>query len=380
MFDLIIRNAQVFDGLGNPGVRADVAVKQGVVAEIGTVTGSAKQEIDALHRVILAREDEHDASVAELNKTIESMRATIRDNLEESERAACKAREDVAELRTFFIAQVAALQAELQQTQDDLLDARRRLTACEAECHIANKERDDAIRRLAIQVEEHKAALARAQAEYNAMKQRYETQVSELQSSLQKLQKERDELRAALSAKELELQNVIKLVKKQQQEAVIDFEKYGRATIEDTEKFTRDNMYTVIPVPAQKVASLKQKPYLGLHVYDTSNKDGVVLKEVVGGPGSSEEGPGWRAGLRNGDVVVSFGNGRVETRNDFNLRVQSDARIGKAVEVVYIRDGQRITTQIVVAGRCESQMIDGSWSSKSTVKVTYQGESPRSTK
>ena len=47
MFDLIIRNAQVFDGLGNPGVRADVAVKQGVVAEIGTVTGQAKQEIDA---------------------------------------------------------------------------------------------------------------------------------------------------------------------------------------------------------------------------------------------------------------------------------------------------------------------------------------------
>ncbi len=47
MFDLIIRNAQVFDGLGNPAVHADVAIKQGVVAEIGKVTGQAKQEIDA---------------------------------------------------------------------------------------------------------------------------------------------------------------------------------------------------------------------------------------------------------------------------------------------------------------------------------------------
>ncbi|MFZ4711572.1 MAG: amidohydrolase family protein, partial [Zwartia sp.] len=47
MFDLIIRNAQVFDGLGHPGVHADVAIKQGVVAEIGTVTGQTKQEIDA---------------------------------------------------------------------------------------------------------------------------------------------------------------------------------------------------------------------------------------------------------------------------------------------------------------------------------------------
>ena len=47
MYDLIIRNAQVFDGLGHPAVRADVAIKQGVVAEIGAVKGQATQEIDA---------------------------------------------------------------------------------------------------------------------------------------------------------------------------------------------------------------------------------------------------------------------------------------------------------------------------------------------
>ena len=47
MYDLIIRNSLVFDGLGHPAVRADVAVKQGVVAEIGAVKGQATQEIDA---------------------------------------------------------------------------------------------------------------------------------------------------------------------------------------------------------------------------------------------------------------------------------------------------------------------------------------------
>ena len=47
MFDLIIRNAHVFDGLGNPALRADVAVSQGVVAEIGKISGPSKQEIDA---------------------------------------------------------------------------------------------------------------------------------------------------------------------------------------------------------------------------------------------------------------------------------------------------------------------------------------------
>ncbi len=47
MYDLIIRNAQVFDGLGHPAVRADVAIRQGVVADIGAVKGRATQEIDA---------------------------------------------------------------------------------------------------------------------------------------------------------------------------------------------------------------------------------------------------------------------------------------------------------------------------------------------
>ena len=37
MHDLIIRGARVFDGLGNPGVDADVAVSDGRVAAIGNV-------------------------------------------------------------------------------------------------------------------------------------------------------------------------------------------------------------------------------------------------------------------------------------------------------------------------------------------------------
>jgi N-acyl-D-aspartate/D-glutamate deacylase len=47
MYDLIIRHAQVFDGLGNPGRIADVAVKDGVVAKVGSVDGSATKVVDA---------------------------------------------------------------------------------------------------------------------------------------------------------------------------------------------------------------------------------------------------------------------------------------------------------------------------------------------
>ena len=47
MHDLIIRNAQVYDGTGLPAVLADVAVAQGRIVQIGEVTESALETIDA---------------------------------------------------------------------------------------------------------------------------------------------------------------------------------------------------------------------------------------------------------------------------------------------------------------------------------------------
>ncbi len=45
--DLIIRGGTVVDGTGDPGRTADVAVRDGVVTEVGRVEGSATREIDA---------------------------------------------------------------------------------------------------------------------------------------------------------------------------------------------------------------------------------------------------------------------------------------------------------------------------------------------
>ncbi|NDG65233.1 MAG: D-aminoacylase, partial [Planctomycetes bacterium] len=47
LYDLVIRNGQVIDGSGSPPFAADVAVKDGKIILVGTVTGSAAQEIDA---------------------------------------------------------------------------------------------------------------------------------------------------------------------------------------------------------------------------------------------------------------------------------------------------------------------------------------------
>ena len=52
-YDILIRNARVVDGAGNPWYRADVAIKDGKIAKIGTLpTASATKTIDAAGRVL----------------------------------------------------------------------------------------------------------------------------------------------------------------------------------------------------------------------------------------------------------------------------------------------------------------------------------------
>ena len=52
MYELIIRNATLADGMGNPLIQADVAIKDGRIAKIGTVSGASENEIDAMGLVL----------------------------------------------------------------------------------------------------------------------------------------------------------------------------------------------------------------------------------------------------------------------------------------------------------------------------------------
>ena len=51
-YDVVIRNGVVVDGTGQPPYRADVAVADGIVAEIGRITTKGRQEIDAESQVV----------------------------------------------------------------------------------------------------------------------------------------------------------------------------------------------------------------------------------------------------------------------------------------------------------------------------------------
>src|SRR5687768_8818475 len=46
-YDVVIRNGRVLDGAGNPWILADVAIRGGRFARVGTVTGRGRTEIDA---------------------------------------------------------------------------------------------------------------------------------------------------------------------------------------------------------------------------------------------------------------------------------------------------------------------------------------------
>jgi len=52
MYDLIIRNGTVIDGSGNERFDADVAVLDGKIVKVGSITDAAKQEIDAAGKLV----------------------------------------------------------------------------------------------------------------------------------------------------------------------------------------------------------------------------------------------------------------------------------------------------------------------------------------
>ena len=51
-YDLLIKNGTVIDGTGAPRYRADVAVANGQIAEIGKITEGAKKVVDASDLIV----------------------------------------------------------------------------------------------------------------------------------------------------------------------------------------------------------------------------------------------------------------------------------------------------------------------------------------
>ncbi len=75
--------------------------------------------------------------------------------------------------------------------------------------------------------------------------------------------------------------------------------------------------------------------FLGTIPDYTTEVVGVKLAGVRGG------GPAEKAGLKSGDIIVEFGGQKVSNIYDYTYALDA-ARIGQPVDIVVMRDGQRV--------------------------------------
>ena len=103
--------------------------------------------------------------------------------------------------------------------------------------------------------------------------------------------------------------------------------------------------YIAVKKPSGERARRTSGVFLGtIPDYTEEGQTGVPLSGVVAG------GPADKGGLRGGDVIVEFAGAELANIYDY-VRVLNGLKVGEAVEVVVIRDGERRTLQVVPAVR-----------------------------
>ncbi|HKO62258.1 MAG TPA: PDZ domain-containing protein [Pyrinomonadaceae bacterium] len=90
------------------------------------------------------------------------------------------------------------------------------------------------------------------------------------------------------------------------------------------------------------------RSFFGIENFDTAENNAGVTFDKVEPPG----GPADLAGLVGGDIITSF-DGRVLSDEDQMEELLESTPIGKTVEVVYIRDGEKKTTKLTTVNEEE---------------------------
>lgn len=89
--------------------------------------------------------------------------------------------------------------------------------------------------------------------------------------------------------------------------------------------------------------------FLGVDGFETADGGGAFIEGIAGADSAIE-----RAGLIGGDIITSFDAKKIEDEDDMR-RALRETPVGKAVEVVYIRDGETKTTTLTTIAEKEFQ-------------------------
>ncbi len=120
--------------------------------------------------------------------------------------------------------------------------------------------------------------------------------------------------------------------------------KFVRALLVDLVKGDERPDYVKVQQSEKPASRENLRVYLGTIPDYTTEVAGVKLAGVRGG------GPAEKAGLKGGDIVVEFGGQKVSNIYDYTYALDA-AKIGQLVDIVVMRDGQRITITVTPEAR-----------------------------
>jgi membrane-associated protease RseP (regulator of RpoE activity) len=95
------------------------------------------------------------------------------------------------------------------------------------------------------------------------------------------------------------------------------------------------------------------RSYLGVDNLDTADNEGGVFIGKITPPGSAAD----KAGLVGGDIIVAF-DGQAVTKESQLIKLLTNTPVGKTVEIVYLRDGQRQTTKLTTLSEEDNDKLD----------------------
>lgn len=118
-----------------------------------------------------------------------------------------------------------------------------------------------------------------------------------------------------------------------------------------------------------------RRGWLGVRIQDVTEDlaDALGLEEVAGALVTDvPEGPAEVAGVKSGDVILTFDGGNVEDTRELVRRV-GNTTVGKAVRVTVFRDGKTETLQVTLGRRETAEAIPASAVANEPIQDTLMG-------
>jgi len=100
-----------------------------------------------------------------------------------------------------------------------------------------------------------------------------------------------------------------------------------------------------------------RRGWLGVHIQDVTKDmaDALGLDDVAGALVTDvPDGPAKKAGMKQGDVIVTFDGKHVANTREL-VRMVADAEVGKTVRIVVFRGGKTVTLKVVLGRREEAE-------------------------